>query len=638
MYKTIILLSLLLSTIAYGQVPSYESILNFMHNNIELNPQNGHFEISKSPEGYFVNTAFYGEDNSIERTERQQIWNAKTNSFILPVYPNTDRYQYNYTTEMTARFRQLWYNRKNVVPFIYYGYPGWVEDTQLKLEGKQNLTPKELENLARAYYIKANDYIHPNQYGLRAAENESFIGVPYGKTHPNRVKNFKEAYDKNLEYWQLIQEKYPEHKPHIIRDLDLKTANEYMHGFLIFKTLLEHQNAAAYLDAVNYPKSFISYAKLLLNSCEQDGILFTNGDTDTYPLWYVQEKLNYRNDVTVINLSLAQTSWYMEYLMDQKNLKTTFTAEEVREMRSLLFLNDGEETFLFSDWRDDYRALENKTKISDPIHPHWISVNGQWEIKRGDVYYRLKKEEHYTFGYIVVLYDVLSSQPERPIYATHEMSFSELGLENYTRKNGFLIQLDTIRRLYMTDDEEESIFESFESLPDGYILGLGGWRDFTVMSYLNTALRIRSNLAEEITPIVKDQILSVLPTKEVSTELATWISDFYIKFNRTQLEDFLIEYEGAALKFITGFQPRFNKVFDDSEGFYDLISIYTSTRKYQLNSHEKKEYEWHGSKDLFEELKSKLTELQGFCEKHRLDTSHTKVKHMLLILNQVNLD
>src|SRR5690554_6986059 len=94
MYKTLILLSLLLSTIASGQVPSYESILNFMHNNIELNPQNGHFEISKSPEGYFVNTVFYGEDNSIERTERQQIWNAKTNSFILPVYPNTDRYQY----------------------------------------------------------------------------------------------------------------------------------------------------------------------------------------------------------------------------------------------------------------------------------------------------------------------------------------------------------------------------------------------------------------------------------------------------------------------------------------------------------------------------------------------------------------
>src|SRR5690554_7106694 len=109
MYKTLILLSLLLSTIAYGQVPSYESILNFMHNNIEYNPLNGHFEISKSPEGYFVNTAFYGEDNSIERTERQQIWNAKTNSFILPVYPNTDRYQDRKSTRLNSSHVRISY-------------------------------------------------------------------------------------------------------------------------------------------------------------------------------------------------------------------------------------------------------------------------------------------------------------------------------------------------------------------------------------------------------------------------------------------------------------------------------------------------------------------------------------------------
>ena len=55
-------------------------------------------------------------------------------------------------------------------------------------------------------------------------------------------------------------------------------------------------------------------AKSYLDSCAENAILFTIGDNDTFPLWYMQEVENYRTDIKLINSSLFQTDWYIDQM------------------------------------------------------------------------------------------------------------------------------------------------------------------------------------------------------------------------------------------------------------------------------------------------------------------------------------
>lgn len=74
-------------------------------------------------------------------------------------------------------------------------------------------------------------------------------------------------------------------------------------------------------------------ARDYLESCAPNALLFTQGDNDTYPLWYAQGVENIRPDIRIINLSLIGVDWYIEQLKfrwnDAPPVRISFKDEQI---------------------------------------------------------------------------------------------------------------------------------------------------------------------------------------------------------------------------------------------------------------------------------------------------------------------
>lgn len=126
------------------------------------------------------------------------------------------------------------------------------------------------------------------------------------------------------------------------------------------------------------------YSRNILETCEPNAILFTNGDNDTFPLWYLQEVEKLRTDVVVVNLSLLNTDWYIKQLKAKLPELIKYTDQEIINNFSMHPDKQTQEGFMSRYWPKaqqlEIPTADGKGKVQWNLEPTMqINIQGKQE-------------------------------------------------------------------------------------------------------------------------------------------------------------------------------------------------------------------------------------------------------------------
>jgi hypothetical protein len=192
------------------------------------------------------------------------------------------------------------------------------------------------------------------------------------------------------------------------------------------------------------------YSYNLLQSCKKDAILFTNGDNDTFPVWYLQDVEGVRRDVRVVNLSLINTDWYIHEMKHgephgAKKVPISLTDEQIAGILPMQWKPRQIDLPVPKDVTQRFLA-ETQAQFSAPVKLD-SSV-----LRDGRIRYTLSGIKFRADLNVLRVQDIMvrdivtTNRWERPVYFAVTVSpDSKMGLDAYLWMTGQAYELKPIR-------------------------------------------------------------------------------------------------------------------------------------------------------------------------------------------------
>ncbi|GMQ24360.1 DUF2723 domain-containing protein [Algoriphagus sp. oki45] len=240
----------------------------------------------------------------------------------------------------------------------------------------------------------------------------------------------------------------------------------------------------------------VDSARNFLASCAPNAILFTGGDNDTFPLWYVQEVEGFRTDVRVIVLSYFDTDWYVEqmtkkadesaplpfslsperyqkgtndvlYVMERENLNAISAREYLKLLNSgsdlLKMQTGGKSVVNMVPSRNLIMEVDSSFLWNDEIVPPQFK-----ELFAPQINLQVKGN-YLTKGNMMLIDLIVSNNWERPIYFNNtSLSTISLNISDHVVMEGMAYRLLPVRKpeyireeLVNTDIAYENFMEKF---------------------------------------------------------------------------------------------------------------------------------------------------------------------------------
>jgi hypothetical protein len=256
-------------------------------------------------------------------------------------------------------------------------------------------------------------------------------------------------------------------------------------------------------------------AKNYLESCAPNAILFSFGDNDTYPLWYVQEVEKVRPDIRIINTSLLGIDWYinqLRYKINQSDSVDVIWGPEqiIGEKRQQLQYkpSPNADKNVYYDLYDVMKNVIGKEdnprvlpvkKFKVPVDTALVRKNGTLNADdpvASEMLFELPDNDaDPTRDQLIILNIIASNAWKRPIYFTSPQV--GLGIADYLRRDG-----ETYRLIPVKTGSDVNVNAMFPNMMTKFTNGhadvKGVYFDEENRRHLYTIRQLFADLAKEL--------------------------------------------------------------------------------------------------------------------------------------------